>query len=41
MIFINPEYGAYIYQVNHLKDLLTDKIVERDFLIHYYCKDLK
>jgi hypothetical protein len=41
MIFLNPEYVTYMYEVNHLKDILTDKIVERDYLIHYYCKELK
>jgi hypothetical protein len=41
MIFVNPEYVAYMYEVNQLKDMITDKIVERDYLIHYYCKDLK
>lgn len=41
MLFVNPEYVVVLYNVNHLKDLLTDKIVEKDYLINYYCKSLK
>ena len=41
MFFVNPEYVVALYNVNNLKDLLTDKIVEKDYLINYYCKNLK
>lgn len=41
MFFVNPEYVVVLYNVNNLKDLLTDKIVEKDYLINYYCKNLK
>ncbi len=41
MIFLSPEYVDAMYKANHLKDVLTDKIVEKDYLINYTCKDYK
>ena len=41
MIFVNPEYVVLLHQVNQKKDELTDKIVEKDRLLAFVCRELK
>lgn len=41
MIFVNPEYVILLHQVNQKKDELTDKIVEKDRLLAFVCRELK
>ena len=41
MIFLNPEYVILLHQVNQKKDELTDKIIEKDRLLAFICRELK
>ncbi len=41
MMLLNPEYVSLIYDVNHLRDMIAEKLVEKDYLINYVCRDYK
>ncbi len=41
MIFLNPDYVIALYQVNTIKDRLTDKFVEREYLKVFATEDIK
>ncbi len=41
MIFLNPEYVILLHQVNQKKDELTDKIIEKNRLLAFICRELK
>ena len=41
MVFLNPDYVIALYQVNTIKDRLTDKFVEKEYLKIFVVDEIK